>query len=62
LAPMDEITDIYRTGEDYGLFVITRSSDALQYNSFLLKLYASEDIIDTYTILVLEERKRLSYL
>ena len=57
LAPMNEITDLYRTGEDYGLLALTRVRDVSQYNSFLLRLYDSEDIIDTYTTLVLEERK-----
>jgi len=58
LAPINQITDLYRTGEDYGLLAIVRVKDVLQYNSLLLKLYASKDIIDTYTVLVLEERKK----
>ncbi|MFQ6094798.1 MAG: Lrp/AsnC family transcriptional regulator [Candidatus Bathyarchaeia archaeon] len=58
LAPMKEITDLYRTGENYGLMAITRVSTVSKYNSFLLRLYTSEDVIDTYTILVLEERKK----
>jgi len=57
LAKMNEVTDLYRTGEDYGLFAVIRVRDISQYNSLLLKLYDSKDIIDTYTILVLEERK-----
>jgi len=57
LASIDEITDLYRTGEEYGLLAIVRVSDASQYNAFLLKLYDSRDLIDTYTTLVLEERK-----
>jgi len=59
LAPMNEITDLYRTGEDYGLLAILRVRDVSEYNSFLLKLYQSKDIIDTYTTLVLEERKNV---
>ncbi len=59
LAPMNEITDLYRTGEDYGLLAILRVRDVSAYNSFLLKLYQSKDIIDTYTTLVLEERKNV---
>jgi len=58
LAPMNEITDLYRTGEDYGLLAIAMVKDVLQYNSLLLRLYASKDIIDTNTVLVLEERKK----
>jgi len=58
LALMNEITDLYRTGEDYGLLAIAMVKDVSQYNSLLLKLYTSKDIIDTYTVLVLEERKK----
>lgn len=58
LAPMNEITDLYRTGEDYGLLAIAMVKDVSQYNSLLSKLYASKDILDTYTVLVLEERKK----
>jgi len=57
LAHMNEITDLYRTGEDYGLLAVLRVRDVVAYNSFLLKLYESKDIIDTYSSLVLEERK-----
>jgi len=58
LTPMKEITDLYRTGEDYGLLAIIRVSDISRYDSFLLKLYDSKDIMDTHTTLVLEERKK----
>ncbi len=57
LSPMIEISDLYRTGEEYGLLTFLRVKDIPEYNSFLLKLYDSRDIIDTYTTLVLEERK-----
>jgi len=57
LATIDEISDLYRTGEEYGLLAILRVGDVSEYNSFLLRLYDSKDIIDTYTTLVLEERK-----
>ncbi len=59
LAPMSEITDLYRTGEDYGLLATLRVRDVSAYNSFLLKLYQSKELIDTYTTLVLEERKNV---
>jgi DNA-binding Lrp family transcriptional regulator len=57
LASMNEITDLYRTGEEYGLLAIVRVRDISEYNSFLLKLYDVPDVIDTSTTLVLEERK-----
>jgi len=57
LVPMNEITDLYRTGEDYGLLAIIRVGDVSKYNAFLLRLYDSKDVIDTHTTLILEERK-----
>jgi len=57
LAPMDEITDLYRTGEEYGLLAIVRVRDVSEYNAFLLKLYDSRDVLDTHTTFILEERK-----
>jgi DNA-binding Lrp family transcriptional regulator len=57
LASMGEITDLYRTGEEYGLLAIVRVRDVSEYNAFLLKLYGFKDVIDTYTTFVLEERK-----
>jgi DNA-binding Lrp family transcriptional regulator len=57
LASMPEIFDLYRTGEEYGLLATVRVTDISEYNSFLLRLYDSSDLIDTYSTLVLEERK-----
>lgn len=57
LAPMPEIFDLYRTGEEYGLLATVRVRDMSEYNSFLLRLYDSKGIMDTYTTAVLEERK-----
>jgi len=57
LASMIEISDLYRTGEEYGLLAVLRVRSVSEYNSFLLRLYGSKDILDTYTTLVLEERK-----
>jgi DNA-binding Lrp family transcriptional regulator len=57
LSSMTEISDLYRTGEEYGLLAFLRVKDVSEYNSFLLRLYDSRDIIDTYTTLVLENRK-----
>jgi DNA-binding Lrp family transcriptional regulator len=57
LASLSEISDLYRTGEEYGLLAILRVKNVSEYNQFVLRLYSSKDIIDTYTTLVLEERK-----
>lgn len=57
LASMPQIFDLYRTGEEYGLLATVRVKDIPEYNSFLLRLYDSRDLMDTYSTLVLEERK-----
>jgi len=57
LSSLSEITDLYRTGGEYGLLAIIRVRDLAEYNAFLLRLYDSKDVIDTYTTLVLEQRK-----
>ena len=57
LTSMPEIFDLYRTGEEYCLLATVRVRNESEYNSFLLRLYNSKGIMDTYTTLVLEERK-----
>jgi DNA-binding Lrp family transcriptional regulator len=57
LTSMPQISDLYRTGEEYGLLTTVRVRDAPEFNAFLLRLYDSKEIIDTYSTLVLEERK-----
>lgn len=57
LTSMPQISDLYRTGEEYGLLATVRVKDASEFNDFLLRLYDSKEIIDTYSTLVLEERK-----
>lgn len=54
LAPMKEITDLYRTNEDYGLLAFVLVRDVKNYNRFLTQLYNTTNVIDTYSTLVLE--------
>ena len=56
LAPMKEITDLYRTNEDYGLLAFVLVRDVNNYNSFLTQLYNTTKVIDTYSTLVLENQ------
>ena len=56
LAPMKEITDLYRTNEDYGLLAFVLVRDVKNYNSFLTQLYNTTNVIDTYSTLVLENQ------
>lgn len=58
LAEQPEIFDLYRTGENYGLLAVVRTSDIDSFNRFLQNLYIDSRILDTHTTLVLEERKK----
>ena len=51
------ITDLFRIGEQYGLFAIVRVEKIEDYASFIKDLYSSEEIEDTYTSFVLDELK-----
>lgn len=54
---MKEITDLYRTSEDYGLLAMVQVRNVHEYNEFLIKLYDSKSVIDTFSTLILEERR-----
>jgi DNA-binding Lrp family transcriptional regulator len=56
LAPMKEITDLYRTNEDYGLLALVLVRNVNSYNKFLTQLYNTTNVIDTYSTLVLENQ------
>ncbi|MDX1797996.1 MAG: hypothetical protein R3255_05055 [Candidatus Lokiarchaeia archaeon] len=49
------ITDLFRIGEQYGLFAIIRVKEIENYAMFIRELYISEEIEDTYTNFVLDE-------
>ncbi|MHA2181937.1 MAG: Lrp/AsnC family transcriptional regulator, partial [Promethearchaeota archaeon] len=49
------ITDLFRIGEQYGLFAIVRVKKIEDYAVFIKELYSSEEIEDTYTNFVLDE-------
>ena len=49
------ITDLFRIGEQYGLFAIVRVKKAANYGNFIRNLYVSEEIEDTFTNFVLDE-------
>ena len=50
-----DITDLFRIGEQYGLFAIVRVKKIGDYATFLRNLYVSDEIEDTYTNFVLDE-------
>ena len=55
LEKKPEITDLFRIGEQYGLFGIVRVNKVEDYGSFIKELYETEDIEDTWTNFVLDE-------
>jgi len=55
LEKKKEITDLFRIGEQYGLFAIIRVREIKEFGNFIRKLYY-EEIEDTFTNFVLDER------
>jgi DNA-binding Lrp family transcriptional regulator len=51
------ITDLFRIGEQYGLFAIVRVKKIEDFANFIRDLYSSEEIEDTFTNFVLDELK-----
>ncbi|TFG08302.1 MAG: Lrp/AsnC family transcriptional regulator [Promethearchaeota archaeon] len=57
LAKRHEIINLFRIGEQYGLFATVRVKNIEDYSSFIRNLYQTEEIEDTYTNFVLDELK-----
>jgi DNA-binding Lrp family transcriptional regulator len=51
------ITDLFRIGEQHGLFAIVRVKKVEDYAEFIKVLYQSDEIEDTFTSFVLDELK-----
>jgi len=51
------ITDLFRIGEQHGLFAIVRVKKVEDYAKFIKILYQSDEIEDTFTSFVLDELK-----
>jgi Lrp/AsnC family transcriptional regulator for asnA, asnC and gidA len=51
------ITDLFRIGEQHGLFAIVRVKKVEDYAEFIKILYQSDEIEDTFTSFVLDELK-----
>jgi len=49
------ITDLFRIGEQYGLFAIIRVNNVEDYANFIREMYETEEIEDTFTNFVLDE-------
>ncbi|MFX1312890.1 MAG: Lrp/AsnC family transcriptional regulator [Promethearchaeota archaeon] len=57
LVKNPNITDLYRIGEEYGLFAIVRVKKIEDYRDFISNLYITNEIEDTITNFVLDELK-----
>ena len=51
------ITDLFRIGEEYGLFAIVRVEKIGDYGEMIKELYNTEEVEDTFTNFVLDELK-----
>jgi DNA-binding Lrp family transcriptional regulator len=56
LVHFDEIVDLYRTGQEFGLLAVVRTNSVEEYQKFLQTLYQSKHFQDSFTIFVLDER------
>jgi ribosomal protein S18 acetylase RimI-like enzyme/DNA-binding Lrp family transcriptional regulator len=56
LAPMDEIINLYRTGQEFGLLAVVRTKTKEEYRNFIQKIYSTKKFQDSHTIFVLDER------
>jgi len=57
LVKNKDITDLFRIGEQHGLFAIVRVKKVEDYADFIRNLYQSDEIEDTLTSFVLDELK-----
>jgi DNA-binding Lrp family transcriptional regulator len=55
LEKNQNITDLFRIGEQYGLFAIIRVKEVEDYAEFIKILYDTEEIEDTFSTFVLDE-------
>ncbi|MBD3351035.1 MAG: hypothetical protein GF364_06075, partial [Candidatus Lokiarchaeota archaeon] len=51
-----EITELYRTGQEFGLLAVVRTKDIPSYKRFLENIYTTSEIHDTISTLVIDEK------
>ncbi|MHA1452753.1 MAG: Lrp/AsnC ligand binding domain-containing protein [Promethearchaeota archaeon] len=56
LASQKEIINLYRTGQEFGLFAVVRTKSKEEYSRFIQNLYNTGKFRDSHTIFVLDER------
>ncbi len=55
ISTFQEVWDLHRTGADYNLFATIRTASVDAYNVFMRRLYRNENVIDTHSLISLEE-------
>jgi len=56
LAKRDEIVELHRTGEEYGIFAVVRTGSIAEYRQFLESLYRTGKLQDTVSTLAIDEK------
>lgn len=56
LAKRDEIVELHRTGEEYGILAVVRTGSIAEYRQFLESLYRTGKLQDTVSTLVIDEK------
>ncbi|MHA1727220.1 MAG: Lrp/AsnC family transcriptional regulator [Promethearchaeota archaeon] len=56
LGPKENITELYRTGQEYGLTAVVRTKNIPEYRNFIESLYKTGKIQDSFTIFVIDEK------
>lgn len=56
LASENQIVELYRTGEEYGLFATVRTASIAEYRLFIEGLYRTGKIQDSISTLVIDEK------
>ncbi|UCE11424.1 MAG: Lrp/AsnC family transcriptional regulator [Candidatus Thorarchaeota archaeon] len=55
ISQMEQVWDLHRVSDDYGLFANVRVESVSSYNDFIRKLYENEAVLDTQSQVSLEE-------
>ena len=56
LSRNPNIIDLFRTGEDFGIMAVVRTSGLEGYKNFIYNLYEKNNIVDTHTTVVIDEQ------
>lgn len=61
LAPNENITELYRTGQEYGILATVRTESIEGYKAFIESLYRTGKIQDSISTLVIDEKMPLTF-